>query len=247
MASLSDRVQLWMLVHSDGIGSRGDRLDLPATSDLTDAVGVRWGRRQRECSWSSPPFVRQCELAYGDEHVSHTSWPPVVALLKRQLGPPGDELLDIAARLDLMVPSDCPAIVLRAKISERLEPALFDRPARKSTAAQLRLLEELAEETRTTVHRPESSIVADAWIAVLVRRNRIAALEILQLNRGDLVEDKHDGQTALVSSIGRNGLVYFRARHGCSCARPSSLRLIARVGTPQASAALRRYSRGARL
>ena len=176
--------------------------------------------------------------------MTHASWIPVVASLEKRVAAPTATLLDVAARLDIPVMETWPAMVLAATIQDGVDPILWDRPSRPPSDAQTSYLALLAKEVEESAPTPSSTAVAGAWIDVFLVRRTIAALRELKLQSGDIVDRRRGhGDNGLVrrfeiSSIGDDGLVYFRGGNG-QCGWPSGLRLVARAGTPEAEAALK--------
>lgn len=124
--------------------------------------------------------------------------------------------------------------MLTAVIECWLRPTLYGDTAQAATEKQLRFLSELGHtEVSPTMLRP----VASAWIDHYLSLRTADALESLQLKAGDQVHyaveyvDHVSGEVAdiggvvTVSSIGSNGLVYFRGGNG-ACGWPTRLRPI---------------------
>lgn len=127
-----------------------------------------------------------------------------------------------------------PRAVLTAVIECWLRPTLHGDVPKAATDKQLRFLAELGHrDLSPTMLRP----VASAWIDYYLSLRTAEALETLQLKAGDQVhyvvehmdpmtgEIADVGHTVTVSSIGSNGLVYFRGGNG-ACGWPTRLRPI---------------------
>lgn len=125
-----------------------------------------------------------------------------------------------------------PIGVLTALIEAWLRPSLYGNVSLLATPRQLEFLESLDHE------QPQGDMartVASAWISHHLSVRTANALESLQLKAGDRVsherefvdpdsgEVSHHDEVFMVSSIGTNGLVYFRGGNG-KCGWPSSLR-----------------------
>jgi hypothetical protein len=175
--------------------------------------------------------------------MTHASWTPAVVALEQRITVPTAGLLEIAGQLEIPTIEASPAMVLAATIQDTLDPILWGRPSRPPSEAQVKYLTSLAEEAGEPMPAPSSAAVAGAWIDVFLARRTIDALLTLKLQRGDVVDHRRlHGETALVrrvvvSSLGDDGLVYFRGGNG-QCGWPSALRLVARADTPEAQAAL---------
>jgi len=175
--------------------------------------------------------------------MTHPSWTPAVVALEQRIAAPTADLLEIAGRLEIPTIEGSPTMVLAATIQDKLDPILWGRPGRPPSEAQVKYLTSLAEEAGESMPAPSSAAVAGAWIDVFLARRTIDALRTLKLQRGDVVDHRRlHGETALVrrgvvSSLGDDGLVYFRGGNG-QCGWPSALRLVARADTPEAQAAL---------
>ena len=158
-------------------------------------------------------------------------WREPVTLLEQRAGPASSTQLALAALTGLDV-RDEPFDVAGAMLEDHLRPAIWGIEAVMATDRQRGFLEQLGGD----VHRDPamSRAVASAWIEHYLRLRTIRSLRELMLSAGDAVT-KHTtfvepgtGKTAahqslgIVSSIGANGLVYFRGGNG-QCAWPSSL------------------------
>jgi hypothetical protein len=174
--------------------------------------------------------------------VFHT-WAPAFEAVCASVGPPSPELVDLAQRLDVKYGRNWPGKVLVAAIRDRIDPLLFHRPIPDPTDSQEAYLATLSREVGLVVESPRTLREASAWIEVLLATRSAAALSRMRPNRGDVVDkirgSSHgeDGSRHVISSIRDDGLVYFRGGNGY-CGWVSSLRMIARSGTPEAAAAV---------
>lgn len=174
--------------------------------------------------------------------VFHT-WQPALKAVGASLGPPSAELLNLAWRLDVEYDRNCPGMVVAAAVRDRVDPVLHDRPAELPTEGQEEYLSSLSREVGVVVDAPRTLREASAWIDFLLATRTATVLAQMRPNRGDVVDkvrstDRGEGGSRhVISSIRDNGLVYFRGGNGY-CGWVSSLRMIARAGTPQAAAAV---------
>jgi hypothetical protein len=175
--------------------------------------------------------------------MTHASWTPVVVALEQRIAAPIAELIEVAVRLEIPTTEASPAMVLAATIQDKLDPILWGHLSRPPSEAQVKYLTSLAEEAGESMPTPSSAAVTGAWIDVFLARRTIDALHTLKLQRGDVVdhrrlhEEKALVRRVVVSSLGDDGLVYFRGGNG-QCGWPSALRLVARADTPEAQTAL---------
>lgn len=152
-------------------------------------------------------------------------------LLDAQTGPPRPAQLTLAQTVGLTLVGDEPHNVVAAMLEDHLRPIVWNVDPAPATDRQIQFLRHLTATTRSGL----SKNVASAWIdhhLALKTRTRLAAL---QLKEGDAViksqrfHDPESGQPieildyCVVSSIGANGLVYFKGGNG-NCGWPSTLR-----------------------
>jgi len=162
--------------------------------------------------------------------VTYPDWREPVRRLHAVAGPATDELLRVADALGCHHDRE-PHGVLSAIVMDWLHPVIHGEHSLLATEKQLAYLELLGH-----LH-PETDMrrsVASAWIDHHLSIRTAQALERLQLASGDRVYVRHDyvslrtgeltdqGATATVSSIGANGLVYFKGGNG-RCAWPTRL------------------------
>jgi len=158
-------------------------------------------------------------------------WKESTRLLEEAAGPPTAEQLDLAATIGLRYVGE-PRVVFAAAIEAWLHPAIRQEQPKPATGRQLSFLDELGHEHEVA---GLSRSVASAWIQHYLSVRTARALNELQLSAGDLIDQEHrhvdptTGQLRVwfqkqtVSSIGRNGLVYFRGGNG-RCGWPTQLR-----------------------
>ncbi|SRR6266481_1122787 len=134
----------------------------------------------------------------------------------------------IARRLDIDVSGDSDEIAA-ARILDAVAPALLARPERPSTTRQRKFAESLALDVGA-----DSLRVASVRIAETLRLRNLDAAARMRMRPGRMVVLETDwewqGQricsreAQVVSSVGKDGLVYFRGGGG-RCAWASTLRL----------------------
>lgn len=170
--------------------------------------------------------VATCSLGY----VTYADWREPVRRLRATTGPATEELLRVAVALGCPHEAE-PHGVLCAIVEDWLRPVLYGESSPLATERQLAYLASLGDtNVEPGMHRP----VASAWIDHYLALGSAQALECLELVSGDQVHLKNDyidpgtgeitdlGGTFTVSSIGSNGLVYFRGGNG-KCAWPTKL------------------------
>ncbi|MEV4900668.1 hypothetical protein AB0K08_04925 [Citricoccus sp. NPDC055426] len=158
-------------------------------------------------------------------------WREPTRLLEESAGPPTDEQLGLALKVGYRF-TDESRVVLAAAIEAWLRPTIWQEQLYPATERQQAVLRELGHTGEVAeLSRP----VASAWIEHHLAARTAVALRKLRLRSGDIVdhEQRHvdpatgevhvwsEAQT--VSSIGRNGLVYFRGGNG-RCGWPSKIR-----------------------
>lgn len=168
-------------------------------------------------------------VQYGS--VTHPDWREPVRRLRAATGPATSDQLRVAAAVGCPH-HDEPRAVLTAVVEDWLRPLLHGQEPLPATERQLAFLRSLGHSHADTgMHRS----VASAWIDHYLAKRTASALETLELKAGDLVHHEHlyaDPETGeitdlgglvTVSSIGSNGLVYFRGGNG-RCGWPVNLR-----------------------
>jgi hypothetical protein len=153
--------------------------------------------------------------------------------LRAATGPSTDEQKWIATAMGCPY-GDEPRSVFSAIIEAWLEPILWSRDPLPATERQWAFLRELGHISASPdLVRP----VGSAWIEHYLSIRTAESLETLELHAGDSVyrerslTDPDTGEitrlddVVTVSSIGANGLVYFRGGNG-NCAWPGSLRAL---------------------
>ena len=159
------------------------------------------------------------------------TWSDVVAHLEAQAAPATPAQRELAELIGYALDVATPASVAAAEIEAVLSPRIHGHEQPGATESQLKYLEVLAGVPATNMPRP----VASAWITHYLGGRTARALRELRLEAGMQVVEHRDWvdeatgeihsfeNRRVVSSIGLNGLVYFRGGGG-GCAWPSSLR-----------------------
>lgn len=152
-------------------------------------------------------------------------------LLEEAAGPPTREQIDLAGKVGLVYAGE-PRGVFSEVIEAWLRPTIWQKGPDPATERQLAFLGALGH-----AHKRQdiSRRVASAWIEHYLSLRTASALKELRLVAGDAVSQEHSDidsmtgeihvwyQPRTVSSIGENGLVYFRGGNG-QCGWPSLLR-----------------------
>lgn len=199
------------------------------------------GAGAQACLSDLPPLGKGKPVARGrskptsalgkDRRVTYTDWQEPARHLRSATGPATEELLHLAETLGCTHANE-PRGVLVAIVEDHLAPVLHGAAPQPATEKQLAYLDGLGHDRMSS---GTSRSVASAWIDHYLSIRTVQALEQLELMSGDEVQVVHEfvdaetGEvtrsdwTATVSSIGGNGLVYFRGGNG-RCAWPSKLR-----------------------
>lgn len=170
------------------------------------------------------------------EHVVHKSYLGALESLRSAAADASDAQRELAVLVGCELPAAVPRIVASALLRDHLEHVIEGREdsgTQPATDAQVKYLEALAPERSSSGVR--SARVVSAWIDYFLTLRSIACHQELELEAGDRVARLHrwtdpiDGElheyedTMVVSSIGDDGLVYFRGGNG-QCAHPHRLR-----------------------
>lgn len=156
-------------------------------------------------------------------------WREPVRLLRLRTGPAAPHQLELASLVGCSVDASLPFDVAAARLEAFLEPRIRGKSGTpySPTEAQMRFL--LVLDPSFALH-DETRTEMSAWIDYHLSCGTADALEQLKLQRGDTVEVRRTYATgepifawkAQVSSIGGNGLVYFKGGNG-QCAWPRSI------------------------
>ncbi len=166
-------------------------------------------------------------------------WREPVQLLRLRIAPTSQRLLELADLLGVEVNADDPELVSAGKLDAHMQQRIWGESKSRATAPatdrQVTYLRSLKPDADGL---PLTLAEASAWIEVELARQTIAAHETLMLRSGDavMVETTHvdtvTGEVTdiewgpqVVSSIGANGLVYFKGGNG-QCGWPSNLRRV---------------------
>lgn len=164
--------------------------------------------------------------------MTFATWHEPVRLLGESTRPATDQQRELASTIGLALTGSEPRGVAAVMLEEHLQPLIWGRGPESATDRQRSFLVELgsrkADDARLTKR------VASAWIEHYLAVRNAECLRNLALVRGDAVIKRtlwrHPGDGrlhetldyAVVSSIGANGMVYFRGGNG-KCGWPSSL------------------------
>lgn len=154
----------------------------------------------------------------------YETWKDVAEALGRVTGEATDQQLALAERIGLDLPKDTPQLIAQARLRIHLATELGMQRPRPATESQCDWIEELSDENGFAV--PDNSEEAHAWIEHMLLCRRRSALEVLQVEAGDIVA-RPDGSVAEVSSIGENGRVHFKGGMGAG-AWPDTLSIVGR-------------------
>ncbi len=140
------------------------------------------------------------------------TWREVDAILAVATEPASTKQQQLGKLADVPISRHTPRIVaaamLRIALNEELAlPAA--RPVSEWLISRLRILHQTSDPPIS----PQTEEEAEAWVTHLRLIARRESLSNLQVCEGDIVETK-DGEVALVSSIGRDGRVYFKGGRG---------------------------------
>ncbi|MEU3847508.1 hypothetical protein AB0E44_11035 [Micrococcus terreus] len=158
-------------------------------------------------------------------------WREPTRLLEESVGPPTDEQLGLALKVGYRFTGES-RVVLASAIEAWLRPTIWQEQPYPATERQQEFLRELGHTGEVEeLSRP----VASAWIEHHLAARSAVALRKLRLRSGDTVDHEQRyvdptteevhvwSEAQTVSSIGRNGLIYFRGGNG-RCGWPSEIR-----------------------
>jgi hypothetical protein len=164
--------------------------------------------------------------------MTYQNWEEPCRRLEERTGPCSRAQRDLASGLGISLDEDQPRDVATAILEDHLAPILHSQQPAPATPNQRAFLARLGSNRASEPSLTKN--VASAWIGHLLGLRTIDALTTLALNHGDVVlkrgtwTDQATGsvetweETYVVSSIGEDGLVYFKGGNG-KCAWPSSL------------------------
>jgi hypothetical protein len=160
------------------------------------------------------------------------TWHEPVRLLEENTGPATNQQRDLARTVGLTLVGTEPRGVAAVLLEEHLQPLIRGRQSERATERQRAFLVELG--SRVADDADLTKRAASAWIEHHLALRSIEYLKRLALARDDVVikrtrwRHSETGRLcetldyAIVSSIGANGMVYFRGGNG-KCGWPSSL------------------------
>jgi hypothetical protein len=151
----------------------------------------------------------------------HVDWIGPLRHLQQFIGPPSAAQKALAIILDLWIPDATPWGVAAVQIESHVSSVVWGTAPKPATEAQGDLLRQLGHSGAV-----DSRPVASAWIEHYYATRCADALKRWKPLRGDVVTLEHDrlnvttGQLyrtticGAISSIGDNGLIYFRGGNG---------------------------------
>jgi hypothetical protein len=169
---------------------------------------------------------------------THDSWRSAVTamLTSASTSPATKEQVALAGMVGLTLHGDEPRTVVAELLEDHLAPAIHGRHALPASEHQCSLLDDLCGDRGGPDRSSLTRRSASAWIRHYLTMSRLGALRELKLERGDVVDDLDrfvDGEGEVhemrsrhtVSSIGDDGLVYFKGGNG-RCSTPTRLRRV---------------------
>jgi hypothetical protein len=163
--------------------------------------------------------------------VVFSDWREPCRRLEHRTGRPTVEQLALARQLGLALDGNEPHDVVAVMLEEHLQPTVWGTEPEPASVRQLSFLRDLNAILPAGITKG----MASAWIEYHLALKTIRSLEKLRLEAGDAVIKASTFRASLadsmrlfleyfiVSSIGADGLVYFRGGNG-KCAWPTSLR-----------------------
>lgn len=160
------------------------------------------------------------------------TWHEPVRLLGESTGPATDQQRELASTVGLALAGTEPRGVAAVLLEEHLQPLIWGGESERATDRQRAFLVELGSHVADDAGLTKRT--ASAWIQHHLALRSIESLRRLTLVRDDAVikrtcwrhpETERPCETldyAVVSSIGADGMVYFRGGNG-RCGWPSSL------------------------
>lgn len=164
--------------------------------------------------------------------MTYSDWREPARLLEAATGPARPEQLDLANRTGLVLEGHEPHGVVAVLLEDHLRPAIWGLEVEPATDRQRSFLSELGSPAAVQTHLSKSA--ASAWIDYQLSLQTLGCLRALRLVAGDEVikmhtwtdrvsgEIHHFNDRFIVSSVGANGLVYFKGGNG-RCGWPSQL------------------------
>jgi hypothetical protein len=160
------------------------------------------------------------------------TWHEPVRLLEESTGPATDQQRELASTVGLALAGTEPRGVAAVLLEEYLQPLIWGEESERATDRQRAFLVELGSGVADDADLTKRT--ASAWIQHHLALRSIENLRHLALVRDDAVIKRTRWRHpkterlcetldyAVVSSIGANGMVYFRGGNG-GCGWPSSL------------------------
>jgi hypothetical protein len=164
--------------------------------------------------------------------VTFATWHEPVRLLEERTGPATDQQRELASTIGFPLKGLEPMGVAAVMLEEHLQPLIWAKVPEPASDRQRAFLAELGSDEADNARLTKQ--VASAWIGHCLAVRTVHCLRHLVLVRGDAVikrtlwRNPEDGRLhetldyMVISSIGADGLVYFRGGNG-QCGWPSSL------------------------
>lgn len=146
----------------------------------------------------------------------HNNWRDAVWNIGEATGKITRRQQQLATLAGAELPEHLPRIVAAARLQAMLGTELDLPSTDPCTDMQLEIIAGLETDDRKAVPAPEDSREANAWIRFLRLKQRLEALQSLQVIAGDVVQSRGaaDSQPEEVSSIGSDGRIYFKGGAG---------------------------------
>jgi hypothetical protein len=139
----------------------------------------------------------------------------VVQNLRKATGRVTPKQLKLARAVGLKIPRNLPKLVAAARLRIAYGDELCTPPTLPPTDTKLEFLSSLDKRCAQDSRVVSDRIEADAWIIFYLLKRRMASLEKLQLQAGDVVqfEDSEGTRIEEIASINSDGRIYFRGGH----------------------------------
>jgi hypothetical protein len=146
----------------------------------------------------------------------HDKWLDAVAEIRIATGGNTAIQRQLASVAGIALPEAMPRLVAAARLKAALGTELYIDPAKDRSDIHDEIIAELDTSDHRVSPAPADAREADAWIHYLRLKRRQQHLEQLQLAAGDIVEVSGSPSLELaeVSSIGSDGIVYFKGGGG---------------------------------
>jgi Shedu protein SduA, C-terminal len=145
--------------------------------------------------------------------MSEKTWSDAVATLHSVLTNATSEQKRIIELLDIEISNDLPHLVVAAKLRDYLADVMAFPPPTEPQSRALSLIKFLKKDHDGNIE-PQTNSEAEAWGHYLSLLRRAEHLERIKIETGDVVEIPTKNRFAEISSIGKNGRVYFKGGYG---------------------------------